>query len=166
MSAYLDSLLAALADRDPFQVLRETPAALHQAIAGMSEAQLAQPEAAGKWSVNQLLHHLADSELVGGFRFRMILAEDRPTLPGYDQDRWVALLHAGDTDAHSSLESFGMLRAGNLRLLTRTTAAERERVGLHTERGEESLGFLLRIYAGHDLVHRRQLARIRKQVGG
>jgi DinB superfamily len=162
---YLASLLEMLGSRDPLKVLAETPDALRRGIAGMSDLQLSTPEAPGKWSARQMLAHLADSELVGAFRFRMILAHDRPGIPAYDQDAWAGRLHYEQADVTTVLDTFTALRRANTWLLERATPEERQRVGLHTERGAESLDFLMHIYAGHDLRHLRQLARIRAGVG-
>ena len=75
------------ATRDPMSVLRETPGALRRAIDGCPRRSCGSPNA-GKWSIAQVLRHLADSDLVWGWRLRLILAQDRPTLTGYDQDAW------------------------------------------------------------------------------
>jgi DinB superfamily len=85
-------------------------------------------------------------------------------LAGYDQDLWVERLHRDDVDLEAALGEFTAVRRANLRLLERTTPEDRERVGVHSERGEESLGHLMRLYAAHDLIHLRQLARIRQAV--
>ena len=162
---YVNALFDALGARDPFDVLRDTPDALRRAIADLSVAQLTTPEAPGKWSMRHVVQHLADSELVGGYRFRVVLAQDRPPLAGYDQDRWANHLGYEDTDIQTALNDFSTLRRSNLRLLERTSPAERQRVGLHAERGEESIAHMIRLYAGHDVVHLRQLARIRERVG-
>jgi hypothetical protein len=166
--AYSAALLELLGGRDALAVLREMPGALRSAIEGMSEPELATPEAPGKWSVAQLLDHLSDSELVGSFRFRMVLTQDRPALPGYDQDAWISRLHpqgrrARDA-AETALRRFTFLREANVELLERTSPADRRRIGVHAERGEESLEHMMKLYAGHDLVHRRQLVRIRAAV--
>ena len=163
--AYTTHLLDTLGDRDPFDVLRETPEALRVAVRGLSEAQLSAAEAPGKWSVRQAAQHLADSELVGAFRFRMALAHDAPVVPGYDQDAWAQALRYEHSAVEDAIGDFGRLRQSNLRLLTRTTPAERLRVIRHAERGDESLAYLVRLYAGHDLIHRKQIARIRAAIG-
>jgi hypothetical protein len=80
---YVETLFLALGDRDPRQVLETTPAALESAVAGLSPLQLSTVEAPGKWSVRHVAQHLADAELVGAFRYRMVLAHERPSLPGY-----------------------------------------------------------------------------------
>lgn len=163
-SAYAAAILDLLAGRDPLSVLRATPSALGSAIDGMSRARLQQPEAPGKWSIAQVLQHLADSDLVWGWRLRLILAHDRPTITGYDQDLWANRLHYAESDPAESLETFGVLRRANVRLIERATPEDLQRVGVHSERGEESIAQLCGLYAGHDLSHLRQLGRIRAAV--
>jgi hypothetical protein len=164
-AAYTAAILAALGSRDPFEVLRTTPAAVRQAVTGLPVAVVSTAEAPGKWSMLQVVQHLADAEIVGAFRFRMILAQDRPGLPAYDQDRWADALRYAECDLDGALEQFTVLRGANLRLLERVSPEERRRVGVHPERGEESVEHQLRMYAGHDLVHLRQVARIARAVG-
>lgn len=163
--AYIDSILQALGSRDPLEVLAEMPGALRQAVAGLTPQQEATPERPGKWSVRQVVQHLADSELVGGFRFRMVIAHDAPELPGYDQDLWAERLGYQESDLATALEEFTALRHANLRLLRRATSEDLRRVMRHAERGEESLGHLIKLYAGHDLVHLAQIRRIRQAIG-
>jgi hypothetical protein len=162
--AYSAALLELLGERDPLDVLRETPAALRQELDRFSAAQLGMREAPGKWSARMVIAHLADSELVGAFRLRMILAHDRPTLAPYDQDVWAERLGYEETDIDERLERFSVLRRSNLEYWGNPSAADLARVGLHAERGEESVERMRRLYAGHDLAHRRQLARIRNRV--
>src|SRR5688572_391125 len=133
--AYVARLLAALGSRDPFDVLGTTPRELRRAMAGLDNVALSTPEGPGQWSIRQVLQHLADSELVGAFRIRMVLAHDRPPLAGYDQELWAERLDYAETDVEAALREFEQLRTSNLRLLERTTPAQRARVGLHAERG-------------------------------
>lgn len=162
--AYTASLFQALGTRDPLEVLAETPSAVRRLTAGLSRENLAAPEAPGKWSLVQVVQHLADSEIVGAFRFRMVLAHDRPPIPGYDQNLWAGRLKYDQAELGAALDLFGSIRIANVRLLSATTPAERERVGIHSERGEESIAKMMRMYAGHDLVHLRQLARIKASL--
>jgi hypothetical protein len=159
-AAYAGAILALLDDRDPLAVLRETPPALERAVTGLSDEHLRRPEAPGKWSIVQVLQHLADSDLVWAWRVRLILSHDRPTITGYDQDLWAERLHYADADPRQALDTFNVLRAANLRLLERANPDDMARVGVHSERGEESVGHLCRLYAGHDLLHLNQIARI------
>ncbi len=162
--AYSAALLELLGDRDPVSVLREMPDALRQELDRFSASQLGVREAPGKWSARMVIAHLADSELVGAFRLRMILAHDRPAIPAYDQDAWADRLGYEDADVEDRLERFSVIRRSNLEYWATASATDLARVGVHAERGEESLERMRRLYAGHDLAHRRQLERIRQTV--
>ena len=160
-AAYVDALLGLLADQDPVEVLRRTPSALEQFLATVPAQILTVPEAPGKWAIRDVMAHLTDSELVGGVRLRMVLAHDRPTIIGYDQDRWADRLRYREVDVRDALEQFTVLRRRNMRLWQDLSPADLARVGVHNERGEESLGHMRKLYAGHDVLHLRQLERIR-----
>lgn len=162
--AYVSAVLKLLGDRQPIAVLREMPLALPRAIEGLSTQQLRQPEQPGKWSIGQILQHLADSDVVWAWRMRLILAQDRPQLTGYDQDVWAERLNYDQEDPSEALELFSVLRRANLRIVERASPADLKKVGVHVERGEESLEHLLRLYAGHDLMHLHQIERVRRAI--
>jgi hypothetical protein len=157
---YTAAILGLLGDRTPLEVLRATEAEVRRRIKDVPSARLVKREAPGKWAVNHVLQHFADSELVWGWRLRMVLAHDRPQITGYDQDAWADRLHYDEADAGEALDMFGVLRRANLRLLTRASAEELERVGVHNERGAESVAYMMKLYAGHDLLHLNQIDRI------
>jgi len=161
---YTRAILGLLGDREPLGVLRETPAVIRELLAGMSDEETARPEAEGKWSIRQVMQHLADSDLVWGWRLRMVLAHDRPTITGYDQDLWATRLGYASVPIAQSFADFEHLRDANLRLLARVPASDYTRVGVHSERGEESVAHMMKMYGGHDILHRRQLERIRRAV--
>jgi hypothetical protein len=163
-TAYTAAVLELLGERNPIEALQDTVRALERIRQGLSAEQVTQLEAPGKWSIRHVLQHLADSELVWGYRLRMVLAHDRPQLTGYDQDLWAERLGYDEADADRALQDFGMLRRTNLRLLARAQDEDLKRVGVHAERGEESIEYMIRLYAGHDLLHLEQLARIRRAV--
>ena len=165
-SAYVSALLGLLGSRDPMIVLQDTPSALRATVERLTQAQLDEREAPGKWSSRMVVQHLADSELVGAFRLRMILAENRPPILPYDQDRWAEGLHYQDADVSEALDQFAVLRRVNLKLWIGTSVSDLSRVGIHGERGEESLERMRRLYAGHDLAHLRQLERICSHLPG
>lgn len=158
--AYRNALLTMLGDRDPLAVLGELPEWLAHRTRGLDDVQARRPEAPGKWSVVEVVAHLADAELVHGYRTRMIVAEQEPRLAGYDQDGWALEFHYATADLAATVAFLTSLREWNLRFWRTLTPAQLARVGLHAERGPESAGLYLKLGAGHDLVHRRQVARI------
>lgn len=161
---YAKAVLGLVADRNPIDILRETPGAVARAVATLTPQQLKSPEAPGKWSVAGVLRHLADTDVVWGWRMRLILAQDRPAITGFDQDLWAERLDYANADPNESLEVFAVLRRDNLRLIERATADDLNRVGVHAERGEESASYMVRLYAGHDLAHLAQIERITKSI--
>jgi DinB family protein len=162
---YIAALLDLLGDRNPLAVQAELSGAVRELTAGLSADELARAEAPGKWSILQVVEHLADQELVNGFRLRSIVAEDEPPLRGYDQDRWAARLRYGSAGLEPVLEELRVLRERNLRLYRSLSEAELDRLGMHDERGPESARRLRALTAAHDLLHRRQIARIRASFG-
>lgn len=162
--AYVTAVLHMLGDRDPIQVLRQQKREIEQALAGLSDEQSRTPEAPGKWSMVQVVQHLADSELVWAYRLRMVVTHDAPELTGYDQDLWADRLNYSTASVQDALAQFTVLRSANLKLLESLSESDMQRVARHNERGEESIAYMVRLYAGHDLVHRQQLLRIRNKT--
>jgi DinB superfamily len=119
--------------------------------------------APGKWSVRQIVAHLADAEMVGAHRFRQVIAEDNPTLIAYDQDKWTANLDYARRKPKTSLETFRRIRAENHELLKGLPEESFDRAGNHTENGRMTLRQLLEGYAGHAESHARQLQEIREE---
>jgi hypothetical protein len=159
-AAYTRAILELLGERDPLEVVRETPARLEELVSGLAPETLTRPEATGKWSVVAVIQHLADSEIAWSWRLRLILAEERPPLTGYDQDLWAERLRYEEARIEAALDLFVATRRANLRLLDGLEPEDWKRVGLHAERGEESVEHILRLYGGHDLAHLRQIERI------
>ncbi|HYC30897.1 MAG TPA: DinB family protein [Gemmatimonadales bacterium] len=158
--AYVRALLDLLGPREPLEVLSELVPWLERRLHDAPAARLARPEAPGKWSVAEVLQHLADTEMVYGVRGRLVLSEPEPPIQGFDQDRWAVLFRYREVDAGAALARLSALRAANLAVWRPLGPAELARVGLHSERGPESLALMLRLMAAHDLVHRRQIDRI------
>src|SRR5204862_5488871 len=94
------------------------------------------------------------------WRYRHILGDERPQIAGYDQDAWARRFHYRDANIGASLALFRAVRAANVELLRHASAADFQRIGIHSERGPESLALLVKLIAAHDLVHRRQIDRI------
>ena len=163
-SAYQRMLLGLVGDDDPAEVQAATPA-LIKSLLERAGSNLGKRPAEGEWSVLELLGHLADAELVVSGRYRWALCEDEPPLVPYDQDRWVAGLRHNEDDPAEVLDEFSALRRANLALWSRLSEAQRRRLGMHAERGPESVDMMFRMLAGHDRFHldqmRRTLAAVR-----
>ncbi|MGH7496970.1 MAG: DinB family protein [bacterium] len=164
VEAYIKGLLELLGDRDPVQVLAAQVAAMQQEVAGGRDEILRRPEKPGKWSILQVLQHLADSDLVYGFRMRMILAHDSPELQGIDQDAWATRLKYNDVDPADALDQLRVLRNSNLKLIRALDDKQWERAGMHSERGRESIRKVVQMLAGHDILHLNQIRRIKQAV--
>jgi len=162
---YVRALLDLLGDQDPLALAAQLLPWLERRTAGLDDAILRRPEAPGKWSVIEVVQHLADSEVVLAWRTRLILTMDRPEIQGYDQDAWARTLGYAAMPLDVTLAQLGGLRTANLRLWRSLTPAERARVGLHSERGPESIDLLIRLMGAHDLVHRRQIDRVLAAAG-
>ncbi|HEY3686011.1 MAG TPA: DinB family protein [Streptosporangiaceae bacterium] len=159
--SYVASLLEVLGDRSPIDQLAATPAEVRRLVSGLREEQWsARPD--GEWSVEQNVGHLFDVDVCYGFRIRLILTEDRPSYPAYDEKRLVALPKPPFTEL---LDAWEALRRANVVLFRSMDPEQRARTGLHPEQGEEPAIRLPQKMAGHDLAHLNQIVRTIEAVG-
>lgn len=163
-AAYTAAVLELLGDADPLAVMDELPDTLDALISAVPEETLRTPEEPGKWSVVQVLWHLADSEVIYRYRLRRAVAEEGEIV-GYDQDAWADRLRYDDADPDEALTIIRALRPATMRWLRGLSPKEQARAGVHNERGPESVEHMVRLLAGHDLVHRNQIRRILDRVG-
>ena len=158
---YHDLLVGLVGADDPAAVQQSTPAQVRAMIDGAGDL-LARRPSDGEWSALECLAHMVDAELVASGRYRWILAHDQPELLGYDQDLWVDRLHRPIERPDELLALFEPLRRANVELWARTPVDDRERFGLHRERGPESYALTFILMAGHDRFH---LAQARRALG-
>jgi len=156
----------ALGDQDPILVMATTPDRLRRLVRGLTEKQLSKQPLPGKWSIKEIIAHLADGEVIIGSRYRFVGAHDRPAIAGYDQDLFVARLGVANTTTQDLLDDFALARAVNLGLLERLPIESFDRVGIHSERGPESILTMVAFYSGHDLHHMAQIETIRVGLFG
>ena len=145
---------------DPLKVVAGTPKKLERLIKGVPASKLRKRPAPGKWSAGEILAHLADSEIVTGWRIRQILGAPGSPIQAFDQDTWAAAGHYEKRDARKSLEQFRAAREGNLALLKSLTPEQWKQHGMHAERGIETIEHIAHLHAGHDINHTRQVERI------
>lgn len=156
---YREKLFNLLAGRDPIEVLEQTASTLADVVARYPAEVLRGRAIQGKWTPNEIIGHLTDSEWVYGYRLRLILCEDKPTILGFKQDAWVASLRHNEREPSELAETFRMLRVLNLSVWRRMSPEDLQRSGQHNERGAESLAVMLKSLAGHDLSHLHQIGR-------
>ncbi len=162
---YANAMMKYLGDREPLESLAAAPADVRRAVAGLTKPQSHTPEAPGKWSVAAVVQHLADVEIVLGFRFRKVLGEPGTPIPAIDQDLWADRLNYLTTDVPGALDDYDALRRVNLRLLRTVTPEQWNLFGIHEQRGKETIEYMVRLYAAHDRYHLYQIDRIRKAIG-
>jgi len=156
---YRQELLGLLGDDDPVAVLRSTLEEVERLLHNASDADLSRQPEPGEWSPREVFSHLADSDLVTGVRVRMIVTQDRPSLVGYDQEAWTERFGGQDPTARDTVERWQALRRANVRVFESLSEAEWPRVGVHSERGEESVRLTAQLQAGHDRMHLEQIKR-------
>jgi hypothetical protein len=144
-------------------VQRDTPIKLAALIKGKSKKQLMHRPSPDKWSVAEIMAHLADSEIAVSWRLRQMLSNDGIAIQGYDQDSWAATFDYARRDPRQSLASFRVLRENNLALLKGVPRKLWENHGVHQERGNESVAHFVNLVTGHDVNHLRQVEKILKK---
>ena len=163
---YVRRMMEHLGDRDPVVVQGETAARLARLVRGLSPARRRYRPAPGKWSINEIVAHLADSEIVLGYRYRMILSRNGAPIEATDQDAWARTGRYQRSDTRAQLALFRVLRGANLEFIRSLSPRQLRQFGVHSERGRETIAHIVRIYAGHDVNHLRQIEGIRRGSGG
>lgn len=143
-------------------ILAATAAQIALLLEAIGPEKVAIAPAPGKWSAAEIVCHLADCELVFGFRLRQTLAEDAPTIQPFDQDKWAATYPG--IAAGKALAAFSALRAWNLLLISASLPASAGRPVTHPERGTMTFLNIVETIAGHDLNHLGQLRRLAPRV--
>jgi hypothetical protein len=161
---YIQRILGHVDGQDAIKVQRGTAARLKKSIRGLTPKQLKWRSEPGKWSITEIIAHLADAEIVGSWRMRSVIGESGVTIQPFDQDAWASVFAYQDRDAKRSLETFRVLRENNLAMLKEISRERWENYGMHLERGKESIAHLVRMFAGHDTNHVLQVEGIVKQL--
>ncbi len=157
---YTQRILANAQGQDPLKLQSATPKKLARLIKGVPTAKLRKRPAPEKWSVAEILAHLADVEIVIGWRMRSILGAPGTPVQAYDQNAWVIAGHYEKRDLRESIELHRVVREANLSLLKSLSPDQWKLYGQHSERGQESIEHIVRMVAGHDINHIKQIERI------
>lgn len=129
------------------------PAALAEAVAGLTDAQLDTPYGEGKWTIRQVVNHVSDSHMNGFCRMKLVLTESHPTLKPYDQNAWAVLADTAGYPVSAALQILSGLHERWVVLLKSVRESDWQRTGFHPESGELTLDDLLVDYAEHGEKH-------------
>jgi len=157
---YRKRLAEYLEDKDPLRIQRETPAKLARLIDGVSVQLLGRRPAPDKWSIVEILAHLAEDEFASSWRYRQMIEHDGATLCGFDQELWARLGNYATWNVREALELFRLLREANLRMLHTLLPEQWERSGSHVERGTLTVRELACHMAAHDINHTKQINKL------
>jgi uncharacterized damage-inducible protein DinB len=149
---------ADLGNRDALQALAETPGRIRTTVETWTDAQFERTYAPGKWSVRQVLIHLAQTELALTTRARFALTQPAYAAQAFSQDDWLPL--DGKTDARTALDAYTALRRFNVAMFRSLTPEQRERTFTHPEYGTLTVEWVANQMAGHDIHHLKQIASV------
>lgn len=154
---YTDRILSYQQGQDPLSVMAATPKKLARLLKGISRAAMYKRPAPDRWSIGEILAHLADTELACSWRMRLTLGASGTLVQAYDQDAWARLFNYPKHDPKLSLDGYRIQRERNIQLLRLIPQEMWECYGMHEERGKETITRLTEMMAGHDINHVRQV---------
>ncbi len=157
---YVDRILGYTEGQEPIEVQAATAEELVRLVKDVPTAKLRERPGPEQWSVVEILAHLADAEVVTGWRVRAILGAPGTPIEAFDQNAWVVAGHYAERDPNECIEQFRAMRRANLLLLKSLTPEQWKSYGRHSERGEESVERIVSLMAGHDLNHLQQIERM------
>ena len=145
------------------QALRDFPDRLRRAVDGLSDDALTRPEKEGKWSIAQVIAHLAQFEMIVAHRIRAILASDTPSLIAFDQERWIRDVYRGEP-VSELIDQLAFIRGMNLKFLERLSEDQWNRAGIHPQYGHNTIRELIARFERHQEKHLGQIERIKNSV--
>jgi hypothetical protein len=157
---YTQRILENVHGKNPLKVQKTTAKRLRKLIKPLTKKELRRRPAPDRWSIAEILAHLADAELVAGWRLRLILSSNGTPIQAFDQDSWAKTFRYQERNPKESLDAFRALREMNLVLLASVPEKLWENYGIHSERGKETVAHIARMYAGHDVNHLKQVEEI------
>jgi len=146
--------------KDPLEMQKQAAAVLAELVAKASDEQLTRRPGKGKWSVGEILAHLAEDEIATAWRYRQMVEHTGVELAAFDQDLWARMGDYASRVPRDSLALFRLLRDANLQFLQRISPEQWQCFGIHAERGRITIKDLVVHMAGHDANHIRQIRTI------
>jgi hypothetical protein len=161
---YLEHIRALSQNKDPIVAQAGTIDAIAALLRDTPESKVSRRMQPDKWSIVEIIAHLAEDELVTSWRYRQMIESPGCDLRGFDQDLWAVYGRYQEWNLADAFTMFRLLRVANLRMLERLTDEEWQRHGIHQERGRITVLDLARHMAGHDANHLQQIRRLKDQI--
>ena len=157
---YIARILSNLEGQDAVKILKSTPTKIKKTIERVGKKALYKRPQPGKWSIAEIIAHLAETELVMGWRYRTIAEKNGVTLQPFEQDHWAENSQYQNTDVFVMLEMYAVIRKANLKFLLGLPPKKLQNFGIHQERGKETIRHIMNLEAGHDINHYKQIKHI------
>ncbi len=161
---YQRRILSYTADTNPMKILQTSIKKIQRLVKSLSKKQLMKRPQPDKWSIGEIMAHLAETEIAFGYRYRMVLSSNGIRIQAFDQNKWAENANYRRQDPKKSLELWRSLREGNIRLLKGVPKEKSNYYGIHEERGKESLITMVKLEAGHDINHLMQIEKIKNSL--
>lgn len=161
----LPATIDAATTKEWIDTIAALPGAVANAVAGLDAAQLATPYRDGGWTVRQVVHHLADSDLNAYVRCKLAATEDCPTIKPYEEGEWAALVDGRDAPVEVSLQLLDALHRRWVLFLRSLTEAQLERTLVHPVSGIHTIRTICGLYAWHSRHHVAHVTRLRERKG-
>ncbi|MGI4757964.1 MAG: DinB family protein [Janthinobacterium lividum] len=145
---------------DPVEIMQGASAALRTIVDRLGPEAVDRKPAPEKWSVREILCHIADCEVAWAWRLRLIYGSDHPELQPFEQDPWARAYVGPQHTAEAALVAFTALRTWNLAFIQSFTEADKQRTAHHPEIGDLTLWTVVEIAAGHDLHHLQSMGKL------
>ena len=143
----------------------KSPKQIAAAVSGLKDKTLRFKPSPDKWCILEILGHLADIEIVYGYRLRQMLADKEPVIAPMDQNDWARNLGALETPAPEMVALYGLNRHANLRLLQRLKPADLAKSAFHPEMNKAvTVADLVERMGTHGASHLQQIERLKKLV--
>ncbi len=154
---YAARILGNVEGQDSMKVLSTTPQKIKKILGKLTKKSIYKKPSETKWSIAEIVAHLAETELVNGWRFRIIAEKNEVPIQPFEQNDWAKNSNYQKTDVKAMLNLYSVLREANLQFIKGLPKEKYENFGMHAERGKESISRLINLEAGHDINHLRQI---------
>lgn len=144
--------------------IEQLPENLEVALLNLDTAQIQTPYREGGWTVNQLVHHIADSHMNAFTRVKLALTEENATLKAYDENAWSVLADVTQVPVNVSVTLLHALHLRWVTLLKSLSADQLNRSIHHPVSGRDmSVWFLISLYAWHGKHHVAHITALRNR---